>query len=73
MNAETLEKICRKVYRSHPEVGDVKPKVSKQGEDKYLLLFTNKATLSNNRQITHIIRVVSSSQGEILKISSSRG
>jgi hypothetical protein len=73
MKHEALEKVCGKVYRSHPEVAGVNPKVTQQSEGRFLLLFKSKATTMGAKQINHTIRVVSNDQGEIIKISSSRG
>lgn len=73
MNQEVINKISKKVYQSHPEVTGTKPRVSKQASERFLLLFKSKAVINGNVQIEHTIRVVTNEQGDILKISSSRG
>lgn len=73
MKAEAIQKICLAVYNSHPEVAGKKPKVSEQAPGRYLLLFKSSAETPTGKSIPHTIRVVSNEQGEIIKISASRG
>jgi len=73
MKNEAITKVCKAVYGRFPEFDGKKPKISSQSTDKYLLLFSTMSQLTDGKQIPQTIRVISDSQGQILKISSSRG
>jgi hypothetical protein len=48
------------------------PKVSKQGEDRYLLVFSKADKTPDGKTIQQTIRVVASDNGKILKTSMNR-
>ncbi|MCJ7694398.1 MAG: hypothetical protein MUO40_03145 [Anaerolineaceae bacterium] len=73
MKNEAIQKVCETVYGRFPEFNGKKPKISSQSTGKYLLLFSATSNLPDGKQISQTIRVISDSQGQIHKISSSRG
>jgi hypothetical protein len=82
MNKEELLKTVNKeIYRRFPAVRDKKPKVKLQQpsnarsirkEPTYLLTYHSKVKLSDNKSLPYWVRVVTNSNGKILKISTSR-
>lgn len=72
MDKSILEQVCKAVYSQFPAVKDQRPKVSKQGPDKYLLLFSSSGNTPDGLVIQQKIRVVATEQGQIIKTSMSR-
>ncbi len=72
MEKKALQKVCGEIYRSYPPLQDMKPKVSKQGEDRYLLVFSKSDKTPDGKTIQQTIRVVASENGKILKASMNR-
>ncbi len=72
MDTKVIEKVCNQIYRRFPPVKDKKPKVSKQSDDRYLLIFSSSGTAVDGKKIQQTIRVVASSDGRIIKTSMSR-
>ena len=72
MNKQTLDKVCKAIYRQFPPLKNVRPKVSKQGEDNYLLVFSSSGETPDGKAIKQKIRVVATSNGQIIKTSMSR-
>ena len=72
MDKKVLDKVCSQVYRRFPPFKNKKPKVTKQGEGRYLLIFSGSGQAPDGQKIKQTIRVVASSQGKILKTSMSR-
>jgi hypothetical protein len=72
MEKKALQKVCDEVYQLYPPLRDLKPKVSKQGEDRYLLVFSKADKTPDGKTIQQIIRVVASDNGKILKTSMNR-
>ncbi|NLF52486.1 MAG: hypothetical protein GX577_15265 [Leptolinea sp.] len=72
MEKSILTRVCQKVYSRHPEVRNTQPKITEQGEDKFLLIFTGTAFGATGKPIPRTIRAVVDSTGKIIKISSSR-
>jgi hypothetical protein len=77
MNNSLLSTVNHEVYRRHPEFQGVHPKVKEQGDSKasqpnFLLTYQRKAQLEDGKSITRYLRVVVSSQGKIIKITTSR-
>jgi hypothetical protein len=68
-----VENVCAKIYEKYKEFSGVKPSVTSQTPEKYLLLFKINKELPNGKELKQILRVVSDMNGEIQKISSSRG
>jgi len=72
MERSVLDKVCRHVYRRFPNLKDKKPKVTSQGNDRYLLLFSNSGKTPDGKTIKQTVRVVTDNTGRILKTSTSR-
>jgi hypothetical protein len=83
MDPKTLQKISNQVYRQFPEVAGVQPKVRQRpsagkpastngSSETYLLTFQGKASLGSGKSMPRLVRVVATSQGKIIKISTSR-
>jgi hypothetical protein len=72
MDKTTLDKLCRQIYKQFPIVQDKNPVVSKQGNDRYLLVFSSSGKTPDGKTIQHQIRVVATEAGQILKSSMSR-
>jgi hypothetical protein len=72
MDRTTLGKVCEKVYRRFPIVAGKKPKVTTQGSDRYLLVFSSSGKTPDGKTIQQSIRVVTTADGRIIKTSMSR-
>lgn len=72
MDRSAIEKVCQKVYRRFPDLKSKRPRVSSQGNGRFLLLFSGSATTPDGMSISQTIRVVADEQGRILKTSTSR-
>jgi hypothetical protein len=72
MERNVLDKVCQQVYRRYPNLKDKKPKVTAQGNDRYLLLFSGSGQTPDGKDIKQTIRVVTDDTGRILKTSTSR-
>ncbi len=72
MDQKSVEKVCKQVYRRFPPFDDQLPKVSKQAEGRYLLVFSGSATAPDGKMFQQKIRVVATEDGRIIKTSMSR-
>jgi len=72
MDKSILEKVCQDVYQRFPVVKGRKPKVSKQAEDRYLLVFSGTGKSPDGQSIQQMLRVVAAEDGRIIKTSMSR-
>jgi len=72
MNKKALDKVCKNIYNRFPHLKNTRPRVSKQGEDRFLLVFSGSGETPDGHKIKQTLRVVSSDDGEILKTSMSR-
>lgn len=72
MDKEALDKICKSIYSRFPPLKNARPKVSKQGEDRFLLVFSGEGETPDGKTIKQTVRVVAASDGSILKTSMSR-
>jgi len=72
MDNAVLDKVCAKIYRRFPSMKGKKPSVSKQAEDRYLLLFSGSNQTPDGKTIQQTLRIVISEGGRILKTSMSR-
>jgi hypothetical protein len=72
MERSVLDKVCRQVYRRFPNLKNKKPKVTSQGNDRYLLLFSSSGKTPDGKTIKQTVRVVTDNSGRILKTSTSR-
>jgi hypothetical protein len=72
MDKTTLDNLCKQIYKQFPVVKDKTPAVSKQGNDRYLLVFSSSGTTPDGKTIQHKIRVVTTAEGQILKSTMSK-
>ncbi len=73
MKSEMVDKIVRQIKKSHPNFANATPKVTRQSQGHYLLLFSSETKMNGDKKISNVLRVVSNDDGEIIKVSSSRG
>ena len=72
MESNALDKVCKNIYRRFPTVSGKRPKVSKQGDDRYLLIFSGKGETPDGKTIQQTLRVVATEDGKVVKTSMSR-
>lgn len=72
MNTEALQKVIKSVKSRYPRLDDISPKVTAQGEN-YLITFRRIDQLPGGKSLEQTIRVVADSQGNTLKVTSSKG
>jgi hypothetical protein len=72
MEKKALDKVCNNIYRRFPPLKDKQPRVSKQGENHYLLIFSGSGESPDGKTIRQTIRVVATEDGKIVKTSMSR-
>jgi hypothetical protein len=72
MEKSIISKVCAQVYQRTPEVRNIQPSITDQGEDKFLFIFSGTAFGANGKPIPRIVRAVADKDGKIIKISSSR-
>ncbi len=72
MNRQTLNQICEQVYHRFPEVAGSQPKMENRPGDQVLLVFRGKGKTSDNRVISHTVRVVAGPDGKIIKMTASK-
>ena len=81
MDEKTIKAITLKVSRKFPEVGRVKPKVKKYippsdqknaTRGNFLLLYKTHVAGPGGRAIPRVVRVISTPEGRILKMSTSK-
>ncbi|MDF1519926.1 MAG: hypothetical protein RQ728_04415 [Brevefilum sp.] len=72
MEKKALDKVCNNIYRRFPPLKDKRPRVSKQGENHYLLIFSGSGESPDGKTIQQTIRVVATEDGKIVKTSMSR-
>lgn len=72
MDKNAVEKVCKQIYRRIPTFKDAVPKISRQGEGRYLLIYSHAKETADGKKIQQIIRVVASQDGRIIKTSMSR-
>ena len=84
MDPKIVQSISNKVYKKFPEISGKKPKVRKQRANgglpksvnpapNYLLTFRGVGQGPGGRKIPRLVRVVATTRGKIIKISTSRG
>lgn len=72
MDQAIISKVCKKIYNQFPTFKGQDPKVSKQGDDRYLLVFSGSGSTPDGKTIQQRIRVVATNEGQIIKTSMSR-
>lgn len=72
MQRTILDKVCQQVYRRYPDLKNKHPKVTSQGNERYLLVFSSAGKTPDGKTIQQNVRVVADEDGHILKTSTSR-
>jgi|YNPBryantNP2012_1023418.scaffolds.fasta_scaffold165900_2 hypothetical protein len=72
LKSHSLQKACYEVYQRFPAIKGVLPRVQSYAQSRFLLIFENRATTSNGRTLSQVIRVVIDAEGTIKKITTSR-
>jgi len=75
MNAKYINKASQVVYKKHPDLKGVKPKVTPREGSKStdtLLVYTKKVSGPGGKQINRIVRAVVDENGKVKKISTSK-
>jgi hypothetical protein len=75
MDENLLNSICNQVYKKFPEVNGIRPKLqamSKGTTSQHILIFSGKAKTASGTSIARVVRVVVSSEGKIIKMSTSK-
>ncbi|MBM3136745.1 MAG: hypothetical protein FJZ98_01000 [Chloroflexi bacterium] len=72
MDSETISEINRKVFKQFPYLKDTMPDVSKQGENRWLLLYKRSAVTADGHEMPVVVRVITDDMGTMIKITTSR-
>jgi hypothetical protein len=75
LKSKTIQEISEEVYRKHPDVQGVKPRVKeRQGStsDGYVLIYKTTVSGPGGKKINRIVRAVVTDKGKIKKISTSK-
>jgi len=73
MNANAIQNVTEKVSAKYPKLSGKRPKVSEQSEGRYLLIYSFSDELPGGKSIQQNVRVIADAEGNISKMSSSRG
>jgi len=76
MKANHIDKVSTEVYRKHPDLKGVKPKITPREGDKSndtLLVYQKKVSGPGGKSINRIVRAVADESGKIKKMSTSKG
>jgi hypothetical protein len=73
MCKEITDNVNREIYKKFPNIAGISPKIIRQPGDKFLLIYNASGELPGGKVINQVIRVVCDSNGEVTKITSSRG
>jgi hypothetical protein len=73
MEKELIDRVNREIYQKFPNLAGKSPRIIRQPDDKFLLIYNASSELPGGKAIAQVIRVVCDSDGEISKITSSRG
>jgi len=72
MDKNALDKVCQKIYKQFPPFVNKLPKVLKQSDNRFLLVFSAADQTPNGKSIQLTVRVVADQNGRILKTSMQR-
>lgn len=75
MKAKLIDRISEEVYRKHPDLKGVKPKLTPREGDKSgdtLLVYQKKVSGPGGKSINRVVRAVADQEGKIKKISTSK-
>jgi hypothetical protein len=73
MKASALQKVSEKVCKKYPKLSGKRPKVMEQSPGRYLLIYAFTDELPGGKSIQQQVRVVADEEGNINKMSVSRG
>ncbi|MCJ7734642.1 MAG: hypothetical protein MUP11_08835 [Anaerolineales bacterium] len=75
MKAKLIDRISEEVYKKHPDMKGVKPKITPREGDPSsdtLLVYETKVSGPGGKKINRIVRAVADEDGKIKKISTSK-
>ena len=75
MKAKLIDHVSQEVYRKHPDLKGVKPKVIPRKGDSSsdtLLVYSKSVSGPGGKKINRIVRAVADENGKIKKISTSK-
>ena len=76
LKSKVIDKVSRQVYRRHPDLKGIKPKVQKRKgagkEAGYVLTYKTRVEGPGGKQINRIVRAVVDEDGAVDKISTSK-
>jgi hypothetical protein len=72
MDKRAVDEVSIKIYQRFPPLKGQRPKISKQGENQFLLVFSGSGKTPDGKTIRQTVRVVATDTGKILKTSMSR-
>ena len=75
MKAKLIDHISEEVYRKHPDLKGVKPKITpREGASSTdtLLVYQKKVSGPGGKSINRIVRAVADEEGKVKKISTSK-
>ena len=72
MEQNVIDKICKQIYKRFPPLKENPPRVSKQSEGRYLLVFSSSGRTPDGKSVQQTVRVVATEDGKIIKTSMSR-
>ncbi|NLG96378.1 MAG: hypothetical protein GX491_03360 [Chloroflexi bacterium] len=72
MNRQMIKEICQQVYKRFPQVAGCEPKAESRPEGQTLLIFQGASKTADGRSIAHTIRVLVSTDGKILRMTTSK-
>lgn len=73
MKASSIQKVSDKVSAKYPKLSGKHPKVTEQSPGRYLLIYAFTDELPGGNAIHQQVRVVADEEGNISKMSVSRG
>jgi hypothetical protein len=73
MKSSSIKKVNEKVQAKNPKFADKSPKVTEQSDGNYLLIYTCRDALPAGKSINLTLRVIADDEGNIKKMTSSRG
>jgi hypothetical protein len=71
MEKNILKTVCDTIYRRFPEIAGSQPKIQTRPGDQYLLIFHGVSQTSNGHALPRTVRVVTTSDGKITKVTTS--
>jgi len=73
MKASSIQKVSDKISAKYPKLSGKHPKVTEQSPGRYLLIYAFADELPGGKAIQQQVRVVADEEGNISKMSVSKG